>query len=177
MNRQCSTLLLLLAALLFSGLATTAAGCAQIKNAKVDSRYELTHTLQNFHRDMRWGEFERAAKIVHPSHKQAFLGRYEEHGKDFDIVGLEVKQAIAESVNIRRVEVEQKWIVEPDMTVKEKRFVEVWRRSERGWMLHRHMRKVDWKKRREQIKEEWQEEQEGDEESPDESASADASTR
>jgi hypothetical protein len=94
MIRQRLTALPLIAALLLAGL--TAAGCAQVKNAKVDSRYELTHTLQNFHRDMRWGEFERAADIVHPSHKQTFLGRYEEHGKDFDIVGLEVKQAIAE---------------------------------------------------------------------------------
>lgn len=174
MIRQRSTPLLLLAALLLAGLASTA-GCAQIKNAKVDSRYELTRTLQNFHRDMRWGEFERAANIVHPSHKQAFLGRYEEHGKDFDIVGLEVKQAIAEAINIRRVEVQQKWIVEPDMTVKEKRFVEIWKRTDRGWMLRRRMRKDDWKERREQIKEEWKKEQE-DEESPEESATADASS-
>jgi hypothetical protein len=94
----------------------------------------------------------------------------------FDIVGLEVKQAIAESVNIRRVEVQQKWIVEPDMTVKEKRFVEIWKRSERGWMLHRRMRKDDWKERREQIKEEWEQQQEEDGESAEESATADASS-
>ena len=137
--------------LLVGGLTVLAvglsSGCAQTKNKKVDSRYELQLTVLNFHRDLRWEEFERAATIVHPSYRQVFMGRYEEHGDDLDIVGLEVKKVTPDSVDTRRVEVEQKWLVEPDMTVKKKRFVEIWKRTDAGWMLRERMRKTEWKRR------------------------------
>lgn len=130
-------------------LTALLSGCAQTQNAKVDSRYELQLTVENFHRDLRWEEFERASEVIHPSFQNKFLGRYRDYGDDLDIVNLEIKSIESEATDRKIVEVEQKWVVEPDMTVNEKRFVEVWRRSENGWFLRRRMRKTEWERRRE----------------------------
>lgn len=129
-------------------LATVAlaVGCAQTQNSKVDSRYELLMTVENFHRDMRWEEFEAAATVIDPSYRNVFLGRYQED-EDIDIVDLEIKAIDRQSTDRKLVEVEQKWLVEPDMTVKQKRFVEVWRRTDSGWFLRDRMRKTEWKRR------------------------------
>ncbi len=137
--------------LLLAALAILATSCAQTPDEKTDpgDEFELQKTLQQFHRDLRWGEFESAAQTVTESHRQTFLGRYEEYGDDLDIVNLEVEAVRSMEDNRRRVEVEQEWLVEPDMRVRDDTFVEIWTPAGQGWMLEDRMKKQEWERQHE----------------------------
>ncbi len=91
--------------------------------------------------------------MVAESHRQTFMGRYEEHGDDYDIVDIRIKQIKVQSKEQARVEVQQKWYVEPVMTVEEARFVEVWRLASGGWKLEDRLQKEQWKSRQEKASE------------------------
>jgi len=79
--------------------------------------------------------------------RQAFLGRYEERGDDYDIVDLEVKNVERPSVDRRLVTIQQQWVVEPNMTVNKEKFIEVWERFDSGWALTDRMRRREWRRR------------------------------
>ena len=126
------------------------AGCAQTEekqNEDPGDQFELQRTIQSFHRKLRWGEFEKASYMVAESHRQEFLGRYEEYGEDFDIVDLEVKTVQQLDTDRRKVKVDQKWLIEPDMTVNDDTYVEIWKRRGSGWELEERVKEKEWKRR------------------------------
>jgi hypothetical protein len=113
----------------------------------------LRSQLRVFHKHMRWESFDRASSMVAESHRQAFIGRYEEHGDDYDIVDLRIKRVEIRSKDEAKVEVEQKWYVEPVMTVEEETFVEIWRLGKQGWKLEDRLQKDDWEARQQRASE------------------------
>jgi type II secretory pathway component PulJ len=120
----------------------------QRKNDSTD-QFELQRTVQQFHRKLRWSEFDKAARMIEESNRQEFLGRYEEYGDDLDIVDLEVKTVENLDTDHRKVQVEQKWLLEPDMTVNEDTYIEIWKRRGSGWMLKDRMKEKEWERRQE----------------------------
>ena len=126
-----------LAALLTTSLLL-AAGCAASPQ-HIDDTVALRHSVQEFHKNLRWSRFEEAAVMVSPEHRQTFLGRYEELGEDFHITELEVKSVVYDKDEKNRpialVETEQHWYRERTMTVKKDKFVETWRRDHQGWQM------------------------------------------
>ena len=145
-----STLRLMLASLLALMLCTS--GCMTPPTPTVEDSSDLNTALQLFHKHLRWANYESAAALVAPTWRNVFLGRYEEYGEDFHMVMLEVlkvEMVAGESAMTpqARVEVEQQWYREPNMTVKKERFVEEWQRSRNGWMLTQRTEKQEWKER------------------------------
>jgi hypothetical protein len=126
------------------------AGCDenQRDNDSTD-QFELQRTVQRFHRKLRWSEFDKAARMIEESNRQEFLGRYEEYGDNLDIVDLEVETVENLDTDHRKVQVEQKWLLEPDMTVNEDTYIEIWKRRGSGWMLKDRMKEKEWKRRQE----------------------------
>lgn len=122
-------------------------GCAQSQKKKIEDPQDLRQRVSNFHRFLRWEEFARASKVIAPEFRHTFLGRYEEYGDDLDIVHLEVEKVDEHDPTRRRVEVEQRWFVKPDMTVDDDEFVEIWRKTDDGWMLEDRMEKQEWERR------------------------------
>lgn len=110
---------------------------------------ELRMQIRSFHKHLRWEAFDRASSMVAESHRQTFLGRYQEHGEDYDIVTIRIKRIAPREQGGARVEVEQKWYVEPAMTVENERFIELWRRTARGWRLEDRLKKDEWRARQE----------------------------
>lgn len=160
-----TTLALLLAVLGVGSLGASGGGCATTQsNNNLESPQDLQMRVESFHRYLRWEMFEKAAGTVHEAHRETFLGRYEEYGDDLDIVSVEMRRIDRDDSPGEetqksgrgsgpktgqrvRVEVEQRWYVEPDMRVKEKRFVEIWELTGQGWMLRERMRREEWRRR------------------------------
>lgn len=98
---------------------------------------------------------DKATKQVSPEFEQNFRGRYEEYGDDLDIVSLRIESVELQetlpgdesSVTSARVEVKQKWYVEPDMTVNEERYVEIWEYKPAGWRLTKRLPHARWESR------------------------------
>jgi MoaA/NifB/PqqE/SkfB family radical SAM enzyme len=138
----------LVALVVASGLlCALGASCAQPQNSKMEDPQDLRQRVAHFHRFMRWEEFSRASKVITPKFRHTFLGRYEEYGDDLDIVDLEVERVDPHDEERRRVQVEQKWFVKPDMRVQDEKYVEIWRKSDEGWMLEDRMTKEKWERR------------------------------
>lgn len=125
-------------------LGAFGAGCAQTQEKNIEDPQNLRQRVAHFHRFMRWEEFSRASKVIAPEFRHTFLGRYEEYGDDLDIVGLEVQRVRPHDEERRRVQVEQRWFVKPDMTVENEDYVEIWRESDDGWMLEDRMTEEKW---------------------------------
>ena len=136
---------MLLAALVLLGILLGGCGAdGSIRNPSQRADPEaLRHNVNMFHRDLRWARYEHAVLMVQSSQRPEFLGRYEEHGEDFHIVDLHVKSITIEEA-VATVEVEQKWYVEPNMTVRTERFVERWEPGEHGWQMASRMEKDRW---------------------------------
>ena len=137
---------LLLVALLLC-FACTLGACAASQNS-VDDTVALRHSLNNFHKNLRWARYEYAVSQVSPTFRERFLGRYEEMGDAFHITQLEVKKVDfdkEDKLTIAHVRVEQHWYKEPNMTVRKQKFVETWRRERSGWMLGDRMLLKEWR--------------------------------
>ena len=111
----------------------------------VDDEDNLQLSVRTFHRDMRWMQWESAARLVAPEERQQFLGRYEELGEDFHIVELDLKSVSNVSGDEALVDIEQRSYVEPNMTVKKQRFIEVWKKRDDGWLMTKRMLKDEYK--------------------------------
>lgn len=142
------------APLLVLGLALVAVppGCASQKESERDEPTKreaqtLRRTVTEFHKALRWGQYEKASEIVATARRERFLGRFEERGDEFDIVDLRIKNLSPEDRKTIRVEVQQK-SVGADMTVDEERYVEIWRLDGNAWKLQRRLEKSEWRDRR-----------------------------
>lgn len=129
-------------------VALLAAGCAsrgvEQRDRTVDRPNDLEVRLRNFHRYMRWENFHRAASFVHHSHRSRFLGHYADAGEGFDIVSLEVKLVESPRPGQRLIEVRQRWVVEPEMNVRDERYIERWEKASDGWRLMERTSKDQW---------------------------------
>ncbi|MFB6264439.1 MAG: hypothetical protein ABEL76_12575 [Bradymonadaceae bacterium] len=130
-------------------IALVSTGCAgqglEQRDRSVDRPNDLQVRLRNFHRYMRWENFRRAASLVHKSHRQKFIGHYVEAPHGFDILGLDVKLVETPGQGKRLVEVHQRWVVEPQMQVREQRYIELWKKSTGGWKLFERVAKSEWR--------------------------------
>jgi hypothetical protein len=104
---------------------------------------------------MQWEMIDKATKYVAASFEENFRGRYEEYGDDLDIVGLKIERvemgaaqrgATTETTRAT-VEVKQRWYVEPDMSVNEEVYVEVWKFGSQGWQIHDRVPRDQWRNR------------------------------
>lgn len=123
------------------------AGCLTPKaHENPKTTQELQTVLQDFHMKLRWGLWEQASQYTTDNYRNEFMGRYEELGEDYKITDLEIKKVeLGEPVSV--VEVEQRWYVEPDMTVQKKRFVESWVFSAVGWRINERIPKAEYRER------------------------------
>ena len=137
-------------------VAAGSVGCASTEQSKTDvvtNPEDVQRKVEDFHRFMVWELFDRASSSVHPSYRETFLGRYEEYGDDLNIVEMEMKSLKRHGSKSMRVEVEQRWYVEPDMSVNDERFVEIWKFSSAGWLLHDRMKRDEWRRREKERRE------------------------
>lgn len=127
------------------------------RSPSMDDGTELQDALRAFHKNLRWGRYDHAAKLVDDSYEPTFSGRYEELGEDFHMVSLEImdvemqkgdKKASARAL----VTVEQQWYIEPNMSVKKEKFVELWARTQAGWRLTERLEKKEWREREKERK-------------------------
>ncbi len=131
-------------------------GCVSSPTSS-DDGVALESTLMLFHKELRWSRFEEASVYVNPTHRERFLGRYEEMGEDFHIVQLDIKKVTlgrdpASKLPTALVECEQQWYREPNMVVKTEIFMESWVRERQGWMMKERMRKDAWRRLKKQGK-------------------------
>lgn len=171
-------LLVLCLALLGGGGLGAANGCQQVdKPATIEDGAELDSALRAFHKNMRWARYEQAAHMVDESYQQKFLGMYEEHGDDFHITELEIKDVKFEegdslgNASKAIIEVEQQWYKEPNMVVKKERFIEVWGRSREGWRLSERVEREVWRERK-RAKKEGEAQEASEESTPTEAATS-----
>lgn len=124
-----------------------ALGCKTTSTDKKDfaDPRALPYSVNEFHKQLRWGRYEQAALLIDEAHRQAFLGRYEELGDDFRIVELDLKSVTLEEEHAE-VEVEQQWYLESNMIVRTERYIEIWRGRDGRWMLHERTEKEAWRK-------------------------------
>lgn len=127
------------------------------RSPSMDDGTELQDALRAFHKNLRWARYDHAAKLVADSYEPTFSGRYEELGEDFHMVSLEVtdvemqkgdKKASARAM----VTLEQQWYIEPNMSVKKEKFVELWARTPAGWRLTERLEKKVWREREKERK-------------------------
>ncbi len=136
-------------------------GCQTMNRPpSIEDGTELESALRGFHKNLRWARYEKAAYFVAEDFKQSFLGRYEEHGEDFHITLLEIKDLEMKSADREKeepvhaiVDVEQHWYKEPNMTVQKERFIERWDRQQSGWRLVSRMEKDEWRELQKEKKE------------------------
>jgi hypothetical protein len=159
----------ILSVALFGLIAGGLLGCASTQQSKTDvvtNPEDIQRKIEDFHRFLVWELFDRASSSVHRSYRETFLGKYEEYGDDLNIVEMEMKRLERIGPKSMRVEVEQRWYVEPDMSVDDDRFVEIWKLSGAGWQLHDRMKKKEWRRRKEEERQKKQDEtaaEDGDE--------------
>jgi len=123
-------------------------GCAASPD-HIDDTVALRHSVQEFHKNLRWARYQEAAVMVSPEHRNAFIGRYEELGDEFHITELEVKNVTYEKDEQKRavaiVETEQQSYKEETMTVKKEKYIEKWRRDRAGWQMLSRQTKKEWR--------------------------------
>lgn len=120
-----------------------------MQKSRSDNPEDLRRRVSDFHKALRWGEFSEASEVIAPEFRHEFLGRFDEYGDDLEIVGLSIESVDSEGENRRRLEVEQRWYLKPNMSVEDEIFVEIWAKTDdRGWMLEERMKKEEWKSRR-----------------------------
>ncbi len=129
--------------------AVTLGACAHSPTEEsLDDGRNLQMCVRKFHKDMRWRRWEAAAESIVPAHRQAFLGRYQELGDDFHISDLEIKSLTREK-DKAIIDIQQEYYKEPANIVKKKRFIEVWKKVDGGWMVDQRMPKKEYKKMKE----------------------------
>ncbi len=114
---------------------------------------DLRTTVTDFHLKMRWGMWEQAASYVAPEYLPTFEARYDELGDDFKISNLDIRKVDIVSMSNALVDVEQESYKEPEMTVKNLRYIEDWRMTANVWRLHDRMEKDEWEKIQKEKKE------------------------
>lgn len=108
---------------------------------------DLQFSLQNFHKDLRWGRYDHAVEFVDESFKYTFLGRYEEMEDDLRITDLTVK-SVEMNEDYTIVEVEQEWYKESELVVRKERFIERWVEVDRRWLLKERLERDEYRERK-----------------------------
>lgn len=135
--------------LLFALAALSLPGClTPQKHTQPKETAELRHAVQDFHMKLRWGLWEQAAAYTFEGYRNEFMGRYEELGDDYKITNIEIKKVELEP-EIAVVEVEQEWYHEPNMTVQDDRFMEMWVLVVGVWRLKERITKREFRARKE----------------------------
>lgn len=123
-------------------------GCAASPD-HLDDTVALRHSVQEFHKNLRWARYQEASIMVSPEYRNTFIGRYEELGDEFHITELEVKNVMYEKDEQKRavaiVETEQQSYKEETMTVKKEKYIEKWRRDRAGWQMLSRQTKKEWR--------------------------------
>lgn len=123
-------------------------GCAASPD-HIDDTVALRHSVQEFHKNLRWARYQEASIMVSPEYRNTFIGRYEELGDEFHITELEVKNVTYEKDEQKRaiaiVETEQQSYKEETMTVKKEKYIEKWRRDRAGWQMLSRQTKKEWR--------------------------------
>lgn len=128
-------------------LSVACGGTQEVPESKPEAA--LDKVVDEYYRYLKWGMYDRAADLVDVSHREAFLGRYEEKGEEFKIVGIEVK-GVTYHGNAAVIETEQEWYDET-MVVRKERFMEVWSRATGPWMRGERMTKKEYRKRKDEL--------------------------
>jgi hypothetical protein len=122
-------------------------GCSAAQTVREqDAASEFQPTFEDFHKLLKWTEFEAASKHVSPLYRETFLGRYDGREESFHIATIDVKRVAVVGLEAE-LEVEQEWYVEPAMTVRKDRFIELWKYEGGVWLLRERLDKEEFRKR------------------------------
>jgi hypothetical protein len=147
-------------AILILAAAFVLPACANSPNDRsIDDTADLQVAVQTFHREMRWQRWEAAVALVAPEERAAFMARYDELGEDYKISEMEVK-SVVRGEDSAIVDVEQQSFKEPAMIVKKERYIEMWEKRDKDWLLIKRELKKEYEERIEEEKREKSEEKE-----------------
>ncbi len=98
----------------------------------------LEDDVTEFHRNLRWSRYDEAAVFVAPTIRDAFVQRYRDLGRDFQVTEYEIQSI--EMVEGREEAIVLVWyqaVLMPNPTVQETVYRERWRYLEdsRAWQL------------------------------------------
>ncbi len=151
--------------LLFAALTALSVACSGPQEVpESEPETALDKVVDEYNRYLKWGMYDRAADLVDHTHREAFLGRYEEKGEEFKIVGIEIK-GVTYHGSAAVIETEQEWYDE-SMVVRKERFMEVWSRKTGPWLRGERMTKKEYRKRKDELIKKMKGEESGDEPEP-----------